>query len=562
MVATLIVFFKGAWYYYIITDCAGFNQGKSDIRRTKSCSAGNKEGDLVMASNAKELIEILIAKIGQHSDFPLMSQTITLLNELKSSDDSSSAALSNIILKDYALTMKILKLVNSVGYLQFGEVTTISRAIMLLGFENIRNIAVTLLLFDQLGGRSTDKVKELLLRAVCSGVLAQKLADETRSVNIEEAFICSLFHTFGTIMTAFYMPEKIDEIAQLCVEKGHTEEVATMSVLGASYEAIGKEIAETWNFPKKIVTTMKKIRSAEIKADSGELERLCSLSNFSNEITGIIASPLPAKDKEEQFGKLMNTYKAHFGGIENLKQLISDVASEVAEYADTFSLNTTGLLFYRNLTQLDNGAKEEASLEKPPGEMTAGLSSIAGILDAENDKTPDTVFSKAVLEINTAILNDYPLNEVIKIALETIYRGLNFSGTSKVLFFLRDSKTLAMKIKFGFGGDLSVLRQWFEFSLDKPEDIFNLAMSKPTDLVIRDVTTPDIKALLPSWYSKKITDNIFIIILPIVINKKPIGLFYIEGVSTAFEKVTVEELKYLTMLRDQTVLAIKQKHTL
>jgi len=514
-----------------------------------------------MASNAKEFKETLIAQISQHSDLPLMSQTITLLNDLNSSDDSSSTALSNIILKDYALTLKILKLVNSVGYLQFGEVTTISRAIMLLGFENIRNIAVTLLLFDQLGGRSSDKVKELLLRAVCSGVLARKMADETRGVNIEEAFICSLFHSFGTIMTAFYMPEKIDEIDKLCVEKGHTEEVAAISVLGASYEAIGKEIAETWNFPKKIVTTMKKIRPEEIQVASGELERLCSLSNFSNEITAIIASPSLAKNKEEQLRKLMNIYKAHFGSIENVKQLISDVASEVAEYAGMFNVNTSGLIFYRNLTQWDSEGKEEETLEKTQGGMTAGLSSIAGILDAENEKTPDSVFSKAVLEINTAILNDYPLNEVIKIALETIYRGLNFSGDSKVLFFLRDSKTLAMKIKFGFGGDLPVLRQWFEFSLDKPEDIFNLAMAKPTDLVIRDITTPEIKALLPSWYSKKIINNIFIILLPIVINKKPIGLFYIEGVSAAFEKVTAEELKYLTMLRDQTVLAIKQKHT-
>jgi hypothetical protein len=335
-----------------------------------------------------------------------------------------------------------------------------------------------------------------------------------------------------------------------------------MSVLGASFEAIGKEIAETWNFPKKIVLTMRKIRPSEIKADSGELEKLCSLANFSNEITGIIASPSPAKAKEEQFMKLLSIYKAHVGDIENVRQLISDVVSDMAGYAETFGLKASGFLFFRNLTQWDTGLKEETAPEKQPGEIPAGISSIEGIIDAETEKTPDTVFSKGVLEINTAILNDYPLNEIIKIALETIYRGLNFSGASKVLFFLRDSKTLAMKIKFGFGGDLAILRQWFEFSLDKPEDIFNLAMAKQTDLVIRDITTPDIKPLLPAWYSKRISDTIFVIILPIVINKKPIGLFYIEGDKTAFGKTTAGELKYLTMLRDQTVLAIKQKHTL
>jgi len=55
-----------------------------------------------------------------------MSQTIALLNKLKSSGEMSSDDLSNVILKDYALTLKILRLINSVGFVQFGEVTTIS----------------------------------------------------------------------------------------------------------------------------------------------------------------------------------------------------------------------------------------------------------------------------------------------------------------------------------------------------------------------------------------------------------------------------------------------------
>ena len=200
--------------------------------------------------------------------------------------------------------------------------------------------------------------------------------------------------------------------------------------------------------------------------------------------------------------------------------------------------------------------------EMPQGGIPAGISSIAGILESSNDKTPDTIFSKGVLEINTAILNSYPLNDVIKMVLETIYRGMNFSGVAKALFLLRDSKTSVMKIKFGFGGELSDLRQWFEFAPGRPLDIFNMALSKPSDLVIKDITTPDIKPLLPSWYSGRVSEDIFVIILPIIINKNPIGLFYIEGEKRTFGKITSEDLKYLTLLRDQTVLAVKQKYSI
>ena len=515
-----------------------------------------------MTSEAKETRERLFDRIRQDSEFPAMSQTVTLLNKLESSNDSSSDALSNIILTDFALTLKILRLVNSVGYLQFGEVTTISRAIMLLGFENIRNIALTLLLFDHVGGSEGARVRELLLRAICSGVLARNIAAETSFANVEEAFICSLFHSLGKIMVTFYLPEKIEEIKKLCAEKEMPGEVAVISVLGSSYEAIGMEIAGIWNLPKKVVHTMKKLRPSEIKRDPGEIDRLCSISNFANELSGIMAAAASVSDKDEQVRNLMNTYKLHFGGIEDMNQIVSSAASEVSSYAGMFGVDAAGLPLFRRLTRWGGDTGEEAASEMPQGGIPAGISSIAGILESRNDKTPDTIFSKGVLEINTAILNSYPLNDVIKMVLETIYRGMNFSGVAKALFLLRDSKTSVMKIKFGFGGELSDLRQWFEFAPGRPLDIFNMALSKPSDLVIKDITTPDIKPLLPSWYSGRVSEDIFVIILPIIINKNPIGLFYIEGEKRTFGKITSEDLKYLTLLRDQTVLAVKQKYSI
>jgi eukaryotic-like serine/threonine-protein kinase len=514
-----------------------------------------------MTPGAKETRERLFDRIRQDSEFPAMSQTVALLNKLESSNDSSSDALSSIILTDFALTLKILRMVNSVGYLQFGEVTTISRAIMLLGFENIRNIALTLLLFDHVGGSEGTRVKELLLRAICSGVLARNIAAETGFANVEEAFICSLFHLLGKIVVTFYMPEKIEEIEKLCTEKKMAMDVALVSVLGSSYEAIGMEIAGLWNLPKKVVNTMKTLRPAEIKKGPAEIDRLCCIANFADEISGIMASAVSATDKDERVKNLMNTYKLHFGGIEDMNKIVSSAASEVSGYAGMFGVEAAGLPLYRRLTRWGSETEDEAS-ETHQGGIPAGVSSIAGILESRRESAPDTIFSKGVLEINTAILNSYPLNDVIKIALETIYRGMNFTGVAKVLFLLRDSKTSVMKIKFGFGGELFELRQWFELAPGRPTDIFNIALSKPADLVIRDITTPDIKPLLPSWYAGKVSKDIFVIILPVVVNKNPIGLFYIEGDKGTFGMITSEDLKYLTLLRDQTVLAVKQKYSL
>ncbi|HTZ18275.1 MAG TPA: HDOD domain-containing protein, partial [Dissulfurispiraceae bacterium] len=298
-----------------------------------------------MASAAKETKEIIVERIHRDSDFPAMSQTVTLLNKLEASNDSSSDDLSNIILSDYALTLKIIRLVNSVGYLQFGEVTTVSRAMMLLGFANIRNIALTLLLFDHMGGDAGSKVKELLLRALCSGILARNIADETGFANSEEAFISSLFHSLGRVMVTFYMPEKFREIIKLAAEKGIAEDAAALSVLGLSYEAVGAEIADTWNLPKKVIYTMKKMRPDEIKKGPGEMDRLCSIANFSNEISKIISSTGSAAEREKELTKLMNIYKLHFGDIADINHVVNMAASDTAKFADAFSFNTSELPF-------------------------------------------------------------------------------------------------------------------------------------------------------------------------------------------------------------------------
>src|SRR5208282_5428135 len=89
---------------------------------------------------------LILARLQEYHDFPAMSNTVDVMNQFKASEDVSVSEFANIILKDYGLTSKILKLVNSVSYAQVGEVTTISRAIVLIGFENIKNLAVTLML--------------------------------------------------------------------------------------------------------------------------------------------------------------------------------------------------------------------------------------------------------------------------------------------------------------------------------------------------------------------------------------------------------------------------------
>ncbi|MFQ3573691.1 MAG: HDOD domain-containing protein, partial [Thermodesulfovibrionales bacterium] len=218
-----------------------------------------------MPEDLQKTREYTLAKIRQSNDFPAMSSTITLLNKLDSKDDLSITEFANVILKDLALTTRILKIVNSVHFMQFGEVTTISRAIILLGSENVKNLAMTLILFDQLHKhKSNIPLMENILKSFYSALLAEKISLETNFADKEEAFICALFHTFGKIITAFVMQDKIADIEEFMKTNRTNESLASASVLGISFEEIGASIARDWNFPRRIVNSMMKMLPSEL----------------------------------------------------------------------------------------------------------------------------------------------------------------------------------------------------------------------------------------------------------------------------------------------------------
>ena len=192
----------------------------------------------------------VIDKIRRSSDLPGLVETIGFFNDLKEIENQKVTEIANIILKDYGLTTKLLKTVNSVHFLHFGEVTTISRAIFLLGIDYIKNIALALKIFDHFQKNSSNReILNTISQAFCGGIFAQKIIRDLNFVEEEEAFICSLLHPLGKILVTFSMPEKMVEVRRLSAEEDITEDMAASQVLGISYEELGMTFATGMEFP-------------------------------------------------------------------------------------------------------------------------------------------------------------------------------------------------------------------------------------------------------------------------------------------------------------------------
>jgi hypothetical protein len=161
-------------------------------------------------------------------------------------------------------------------------------------------------------------------------------------------------------------------------------------------------------------------------------------------------------------------------------------------------------------------------------------------------------------DVTNAILDNYSLNNIFRIILETMFRGLKPSGIERALLFIKDTKLPIMDLRLALGDSTDRLRTWFKVPLDNASDLFNVAIGHQRALFITDTTDDRIQQILPEWYSEHVPWPALVILLPIVARKKPIGLIYLEGDPEHSESVTASHLNYLRVLLNQAILALKQ----
>ena len=151
-------------------------------------------------------VERLLAAIRKSGEFPAMAKTVGPISSLTSSEATSSGPLADPILQDYGLTQKVLRPVNPVSFAQYDEVTTLTRAALLMGFERSRSIATSLVLFEHLQKQArTGPRVDALNMSFHSAILGRSIADNSGCADTEGAFICALFHRLGRLLVGFYL---------------------------------------------------------------------------------------------------------------------------------------------------------------------------------------------------------------------------------------------------------------------------------------------------------------------------------------------------------------------
>ncbi|WP_373975793.1 HDOD domain-containing protein [Chitinibacter sp. SCUT-21] len=494
-------------------------------------------------------IEFLLRRMRHSADFPALSQTIAAINKVDESQAEKVQSLSGVILQDFSLTNKLLKIVNSASYGQFGgAISTISRAIVILGFDRIRSLAVTILLFEHMQNKAhASRLRDVVLEIFFGGMLCRKLADKNGWRDAEEALICGMFQHLGRLLTHFYFNEESLEILKRKTQTGEAETIAAEAVLGVSYAELGIAIAGEWNFPERIVHSMRPLPDSKVREPMNQAERLRVFANLSTEMLPLVT--MKPVDASVYTQSLIKRFSAIVSWSEReIQDLLKDAAKQYLSYLSLLQIDLGSAEFATQLRSL-------AGVKAATGAAPLAEESTAQTGSSDQASSPAAMLSAGVQDITNSLVGEFNLNDVLRMILETMYRSIGFE---RVLFCTRDVKKGTMVARFGFGKDVDVILPKFNFPLSPLEDVFQLVLAKNADVFIEDVDAESIAQRIPAWY-RVISQSKTLVVFPVVIDKKAVGLFYADRMSAHSLSLPHDQLNLLKTLRNQAILAIRQK---
>ena len=524
------------------------------------------DDEAVPSGGRQATLEFLLRRMRHKSDFPALSESVSAINKIANSETESIDKLSNTILKDFALTNKLLRLVNSAYFRPAGggNISTVSRAVIVLGFEAVRNIAITVLLFEHLQNKgNANQLKEDFLRANLAGVLAKDIGAAAKMRDLEQSFICALFHSLGRLLSQFYFPEEADEIRRVMAQKNCSEDGAAMQVLGITFEEMGIAIARQWGFPPLIVSSMRKLPSGPVRKAIQQEDRLRVLSGFSNELCDVIAQATPEARERELKKSMARFADAVALGQKEVLQTVQRAVEEVADFARIIHLNLPQTTFGKQMRSFANaGLEENAAVDRKKdansedGTLLGESDPLSGVGGDAGAQPVDAqaVLTAGIQDISNTLIDGFQLNDILRIILETMYRAMGFK---RVVLCIRDAKAGVMQGRFGFGPDANEVAKAFRFPLSFTPDIFHAATSKGVDLMISDINDPKIANRIPDWYRKAVSAQSFVL-FPLNIKGSSVALIYADRDEPGGISIPEKELQLLRTLRNQAILAIKQ----
>ena len=192
----------------------------------------------------------LRAEIVNARDVPTIPVLLIRILRVVDGERASSKDLVELMQRDQALASRVLRLANSSFFACSREVGTLSRAVMLLGFSTVKNLALGIKIWETLSQRGGPGMAALWEHSALVGAAARLIAQRTRAADPEEVFTAGLLHDIGRVILRLRFATVYDQVTEI----GDTPLVVReRDAFGVDHAQAGSWLGEAWSLPTSIV---------------------------------------------------------------------------------------------------------------------------------------------------------------------------------------------------------------------------------------------------------------------------------------------------------------------
>lgn len=429
------------------------------------------------------------------SELPIFKYSLIAITTITAREDTPSSELAGAILKDINLTARILRLSNSYIYNPTGtKVNTITHAVMLLGFDLVRDISISLSIIDTLiNGNKEIHIKKLMARTFHAAVQARAIAEMYSDDSPEEIFIATLLHNIGEL-TFFCIDsqasEKLIESRLLATDENYQK--IQSDLLGFTFKELSNKLTQDWQLSDLLSETLDR----RLKPSDRSKHII-----FGNAIASAAEKGWQSPETEHQLTLLAKHLDKD---LEETTQFVHNNVEVAVKVAQDF------------------GARD--SIEFIPSLDKSFLNNSAPIELEELDQylIPDHMLQLSIFRELSSIINHKPsLSTVLTMVLEGIYRGIGMDRAA--LIFINPGRTEA-RAKMAVGIECEEFQKAFIFNIDmQTPNIMQQMLTKNISFWIQD--NADDQQLV----GKNMKNTLGVMSFytaPITIGIKTIGFFY------------------------------------
>jgi HD-like signal output (HDOD) protein/tRNA A-37 threonylcarbamoyl transferase component Bud32 len=467
--------------------------GAVDPRTRFQSEVTDEPGPVTLSLEDGRVLDKLLRRMQRRADFPSFLNNVTEISRKADADqDFSATQLSEAILNDLALTAKLLRMVNGLFGSRFGgRVFSVQQAVLILGFDSVRSMALGISVYKTSGQRTgnnptgkANKFHEELadesINSLIAGEIARNLAPKANIRDTELAMMCAMFRNLGQQLVIEYLPEEYQRIVALAESARISRSVAAQRVLGTTMPKIGLGVAERWHLPKLMRMAMASNPSPDAPLTREE-DRLGALAKLSNDLCHIIAS-----GERQNYKPMLQRLLLSHRRLLTLND--QDVSGLLGVVCKSFERRYSALFgpYHRKSRFLFNARVMNG--EAPPAERPP----------AEPLRPEDVArIEQAVVSLNEGLVRKLPADALVAQAIQALAQGL---GAPRAILLRQTPDRKELEVRYALGDESGTLKTQLRVPITQGGDIFSSALRTGKNVVVEDALGPGVVRRLPQRY--------------------------------------------------------------